>query len=217
MLSATGEHGNAAAISHHRDGQIQDPATRSIIYWAAATRSPGADILQAPPFSNREAPEIIGTAVFFHYVNRMASVLLSEAPLPSNQRWLRRPLKRMAAWYFSRAVQRSKLPGASLGLLPEAELPADLAWAEMAPNIAGAFARFAAVVDKAGVDLLSEEVRACVSEQVQTWSGEDPGLSQNWVEQAITGFDEASRAMARLLLLAALAPYQIDEGTSILS
>lgn len=211
MLSVTSAHHTADAISHQRDEQIQDPAVRSIVDWAAATRSPGAEILLSPPFSEQDAPEIIGTAVFFHYVNRMVSLLLSETPLPSNHRWLRGPLKRVAGWYFSKAVHRSKLLGASLELLPETELPADLSWAKTAPNVAGAFARFATVVDGAGRDLVPEEVRACVCEQVQAWDGKDPGLGQHWVEQAMTRLDETSKAVGRLVLLTALAPYKVDE------
>jgi len=211
MLSATSAHRAADAISHQHDEQIRDPAIRSIIDWAAATRSPGAEILLSPPFSKQDAPEIIGTAVFFHYVNRMVNVLLSETPLPSNHRWLKGPLKRVASWYFSKAVHRSKRLGASLDLLPNTELPADLAWAETAPNVAGAFARFVTVVDRAGKDLVPEEVRACVYEQVQAWDGKDPGLGQQWVEQAMKGLDERSKAVGRLVLLTALAPYQVDE------
>jgi hypothetical protein len=211
MLSATSAHHAADAISHQRDEQIRDPAVRSIVDWAAATRSPGAEILLSPPFSKQDAPEIIGTAVFFHYVNRMVNVLLSETPLPSNHRWLKGPLKRVAGWYFSKAVNRSKLLGTSLELLPVTEFPADLAWAETAPNVAGAFARFATVVDRAGKDLVPEEVRACVNEQVQAWDGKDPGLGQQWVEQAMKGLDETSKAVGRLVLLTALAPYQVDE------
>jgi len=212
MLNAISAHNTANAISHQCDDQIQDPNVRSIVAWAAANRSPGAEILLSPPFSQQDSPEIIGTAVFFHYVNRMVSVLLSETPLPSNYQWLKRASKRVAGWFFSKAIHRSKPLGASLDFLPETVLPADLAWAKTSPNIAGAFARFAAAVDRAGRNLLPAEVRACVCEHVQAWDGKDPGLGQLWVEQAIRGFDETSKAAGRLVLLTALSPYQVDGG-----
>ena len=136
MLNANSAHNAAYAIFHQQDDQIIDVAMRSIVEWAAATRSPGSKILQSPPFSQEDAPEIIGTAVFFHYVNRMVSVLLSNTPLPSNHPLLKGSLKRMAGWYFSKAMHRSKPLGMSLELLPESELPADLAWAKRSPNIA---------------------------------------------------------------------------------
>ncbi len=212
MLNATSAHNSADSIIHQRDDQIRDPAVRSIVEWARATRSPGAEVLISPPFSPKDAPEIIGTAVFFHYVNRMANVLLSETPLPSNHPWLKGILKRMAGWFFSRAIHRSKPLGASLELLPETELPADLAWAKGSPNIAGAFARFAAVIDMAGRDFIPKDVRECVVKHVQAWDGKDPKLGRHWVEEAMSGLDEKSKDIGRLVLLTALAPYQVDEG-----
>lgn len=212
MLNATSARNSADAIIHQRDDQIRDPAVRSIVKWAAATRSPGAKVLLSPPFSPKDAPEIIGTAVFFHYVNRVVSVLLSETPLPSNHPLLKGVLKKMAGWFFSRAIHHSKTSGASLELLPASELPADLTWAKRSPNIAGAFARFAAVVNRAGRDSIPEDVRDCVVEHVQAWDGKDPGLGRHWVEEAMSGLNEKSKDIGRLVLLTALAPYQVDEG-----
>jgi len=212
MLNATSARKSADAIIHQRDDQIRDPAVRSIVEWAAVTRSPGAEVLLSPPFSQKDAPEIIGTAVFFHYVNRMASVLLSETPLPSNHPLLKGFFKRMAGLFFSRAVHRSKPLGTSLELLAESELPADLAWAKRSPNIAGAFARFAAEIDTAGRAAVPEDVRNCVMKHVQAWDGRDPGLGRQWVEEAVNGLDDKSKDIGRLVLLTALAPYQVDEG-----
>jgi len=141
----------------------------------------------------------------------MVSVLLSETPLPSSHRWVREPLKRVAGWFFTPAVRRAKALGASLEFLPEAELPADLTWAESAPNVAGAFAGFAAVVDRAGRDLLPAKVRTCVREQVEAWDGADPGLGRGWADLALSGLDGTSKVAGRLVLLTAIAPYQVDE------
>ena len=212
MLHATAAHNAAAAISHKRDDQIHDPALRVIIAWAAATRSPGDPILLAPPFLEREAPEIVGTTVVFHYINRMVDVFLSETPLPSNRGWLKRAFKRIAGWYFSRAARRPKQAGASLALLPAAELATDLGWAGASPTISDAFARWAAVVEEAGQEALPADVRALVRERVAAWNGEGPGLSRGWVEEAIVDLDEADQPAARLALLTALAWYQVDKG-----
>jgi hypothetical protein len=89
-------------------------------------------------------------------------------------------------------------------------LPADLAWAVPAPAIAGAFARCAAVVERIGEATLSPHVRALIGDQVLAWHGDDPGLSRHWVEKAVRGLDGAAQDAARLALLAALAPHQID-------
>jgi AhpD family alkylhydroperoxidase len=211
MLKAAGENGIANAIINARYDQISNVRIRQLVDWTLATRSPESKILLTPPFSRQEAPEIIGTAVFYHYINRMVSVLLSETPLPSNRPWLKRPLKRVASLIFSRAVNRPKTAGDSLQFLPEADLPTDLGWAETVPNVARAFARFAAVIEEGGNFALSPEVRSLIKKQVNVWNGKVPQLNRSWVEQAVRGFNEASQAAARLTLLTALAPYQIDE------
>ena len=211
MLKATGEHKTAWAIAAGEYDQIQDSKVRAIIRWALATRLPGSKSLRSPPFSTEEAPEIIGTAVFYHYINRMVSVLLSETPLPSNRPCLKRPLKRLATVIFSRAVRRSISAGESLKFLSEAYLPADLVWGKPVPTVAGAYARFSAVVDDVGGYGLSAEVRVRVQENIQDWKGEDFGLSRSWVEQKLRGLNETSRVAGRLALLTAFAPYQIDD------
>ncbi len=211
MLNASSAHNSADAIIHYRDVSILDPAMRSIVKWAAATRSPGANVLLSPPFSQKDAPEIIGTALFFHYVNRMVTVLLSNTPLPSSHPLLKGFFKRIAGWFFSKAMHRSKPLGASLELLPNSELPVDLIWAMGSPNIAGAFARFAAVINRAGIEYIPKDVRDRVVKYVHAWDGKDPRLGRLWVEEAMNGLDEKSKAIGRLVLLTALAPYQVDD------
>jgi len=212
MLHAVSAHGAAAAISQGNDSEIQDPAIRPIIAWAKATRSPEDPLLQRPPFSEAEAPEIIGTAVAFHYTNRMVDIFLDETPLPSNRGWLKGTLKRMAGWYFSRAARRRKPAGTSLALLPEAEFPTDMGWAASSPTVAGAFARWAAVVEIAGQEALPADVLLLVRTHIDAWNGEPPSLSRGWVDAAIAGLDDAEKPAARLTLLTALASYQVDEG-----
>lgn len=153
----------------------------------------GDPLLQRPPFSEADAPEIIGTAVAFHYINRMVDIFLDETPLPSNRNWLKGRLKRVAGIYFSRAARRQKVAGGSLALLPEADLPADLGWAAGSPAVTGAFARWAAVVEMAGREALSANVRALVSAHVAAWNGEAPSLSRNWVEAGLAGLDDAEK------------------------
>lgn len=212
MLHATGDHSVVAAISHAANNRaLVDPQMRSIIQWASATRTPNAEILLSPPFSSQEAPEIIGTAITFHYVNRMVTVLLTETFLPK-QPWLKNALKRSVGWFLSSSANRAKVAGGSLKFLPEARLPADLAWAAGAPHVSGAFARFAAVVERTGANTLSTTVRDLVSHHVQSWDGSDPGLGKQWVERAVGGLGDEMQAAARLTLLTALAPFQVDAG-----
>jgi AhpD family alkylhydroperoxidase len=212
MLTASGEKKTAQAISNEQYNSIPDGKMRLIVEWALETTTPTSPTLRSPPFLKQEAPEIIGTAVFYHYMNRMAKVLLSDTPLPSNQSWLKSFLKQMASRMFSRAINRPKNTGESLQFLPKADLPNDLRWAKPAPNIAAAYASFAAAIEKVGDYVLPPAVRAYIQEEVDVWHGKTSELSLAWSEDEISKLDAATQAAADLALLTAIAPHEIDKN-----
>jgi AhpD family alkylhydroperoxidase len=209
MLEAGGNHALAQAASHFPQ-PIGDDRARAVVDWAAATYSPSAAILRAPPFTPAETPELIGTAVFYHYINRMVTVLLGVTPLPLKSEPFRSPLQRVAGWFFSGAVKRPKLAGESLEFLPEVTLPADLAWAAASPAVAGAFARLSAVINELGASALSAAVRARVSERLAAWQGEPAGLTEGWNVRA--GLDAHEQAALQLALTTALMPSRVLPG-----
>ncbi|HXF62839.1 MAG TPA: hypothetical protein VNK95_14540 [Caldilineaceae bacterium] len=216
MLHATAEHEAAGAILRGNYEAIRDPELQALAQWALANRTSHGDSLQAPPFSYHEAPEMVGTAVTFHYLNRMANVFLGDTllPLPSAMKGVTGRL--MAPSVGKRFVQPSLPQGKSLQFVPAANLPDDLAWASTNPAVAGAFAGFAAViekvVEKAGA-VLPERVRALVWERVQAWHGEEMGMSRRWVDELVAEVEDEHRNAARLALLTALASYQVDSRT----
>jgi hypothetical protein len=55
-------------------------------------------------------------------------------------------------------------------------------------------------------------VRALVTERLANWRGDDTGLGATWLEDHVTGLDSELRPAARLALLAAFAPYRVDES-----
>jgi AhpD family alkylhydroperoxidase len=206
MLHAADRHDVAAAMRRGREPR--DPEAAALIAWAQASRSPGAAALASPPFDAASAPEFIGTAVSFHYINRTVSALLGPSPLPFGGRF-GRATSRMAGRWFARAVNRPTPPESSMAP-PSASLPRNLAWAAPSPAIASAFAEFASAVNKAGAEALDRPTRALVEQRVVAWEGEFPPPTHSWVDEAVTELDREARPGARLALLAALAPYQID-------
>lgn len=214
-LHGAGEHDLAGAIVRGEDDKIADPRIQALVQWAAATRTPDAEILHNPPFPRTDAAQIIGSALLFHYINREVNVFLDESPLmlPSMARNLKGVAKRIAGSVIGRrTLANTPPPGGSLRLLPDAPLPDEFRWAASNPNVAGAWARFAAVVEEAGREALPEEVRALVQVHLDAWNGEDMGLSRRWVEDAIASLREEHKPEARLTLLSALASHQVDEG-----
>ena len=210
MLHALGEHAAAHSLGYGDASSRLGERMQALAAWACATTQPGAAILRNPPFSRAEAPEIIGTAVFYHYINRMVQVLLSETPLPSRQKLLKSIFSRIAGVLFTRAAKLSKRPGASLKFLPEAALPPDLQWAQGSAAVAGAFARMAAVIADLAEKNIPARARQTIEERINAWQGAPPALGK--LEMAMPGMDPDLQATAQLALSVALAPYRISPG-----
>lgn len=212
-LHAVSEAGAAGAINEGEYERISDPRLRDLVKWASACRSPESDMVQSPPFRADEAAEIIGTAVAFQHINRVSNIFLDDTPMPVDMGSgsLKKMMNRMGGAMMKEIVNRSQPAGESLALLPEAALPEDLSWAASNPHVAGAYARAAAVIDGAAAELIPGTVRRLLAECLETWRGEEMGISRGWLEPAVTGLGETDKPMARLVLLTALASYQVDE------
>jgi AhpD family alkylhydroperoxidase len=211
MLAASGDLAAARRIDDGDYRSIDDEQLAPAVEWAAATRSPGAQVLRDPPFGERERPEMVGTAVMFHYINRPVSVFLDASPLPAGGRVLKRRMLWVAGRRFRRFALTAPQPGANLELLVDAQLPPDMGWADGSDPIRRAWAGFAAAVERYGARALPQSVRELVAARVGEWDGADPGLGLDWLEQALDGLGEPDLAAARLSLMVALAPYRVDD------
>jgi AhpD family alkylhydroperoxidase len=215
MLRGGAKDDVALAVARGDTEAIEDPRLRALATWALNSRSPDHPALASLPFDQEAAPEILGTAVAFHMINRVVDVFLGDSPfaMPPGFQWTAELLmKPVASTFARRLVGLTPPPGESLRLLQDAPLPNDLQWAKPNPIVAGAFARAAHVVDQLGATLVPGEVRALVLERVAAWRGEFAGPSRRWVEEAIRPVTEPERPAARLALLTALASSQIDSG-----
>jgi AhpD family alkylhydroperoxidase len=202
---------NDALITGEVD-DIDDARTRALVAWATVTRTPGHELLRQPPFDEQQAPEVIGTAVAFHYVNRIVEVLQGHTPMRVGPAPLRGVLKPLVAGVAGRAMRRQRRPGRTVASTPDAELSLEPPWARNAPIIARAQAHFAAAVERAGEHALPETARARHNSILANWDGGDPPLGPDWLHEAEAGLDDDARSALRLTLLAALAPYRIDES-----
>ncbi|HMB24774.1 MAG TPA: hypothetical protein VKP08_18145 [Anaerolineales bacterium] len=215
MLRATSNDDVANAILNGTPSNIQDPQLQALVQWIWANRTSNPDPVLPVPFSQSDVPEIIGTAVTFHYMNRMANVFLGDALLPIQlPSTLKDMTYRMYAATEGKRIVRSLPSGESLTFLPQAELPEDMSWAAGNPSVASAFAGVAKVVEETGERVLPEAVRQLVSEQVQAWNGGAMGMSRRWVDDMIASarIETEHRAVVRLALLTAFASYQVDAG-----
>jgi AhpD family alkylhydroperoxidase len=210
MLTALGDRALASALESGQTEAVTDPDLRAVVTWACATRQPDAVILHQRPFPDQHAPELIGVAVAYHYINRMVNIFVAASPFPLTDLNIKPVLKRIATPVFRRLLARDVRPGMSLDLLAAASLPDDLAWAREDPVIAQAFSRAAATFDAVGRQALPARVRQLVTARLGTWHGEDLGMSRGWVDSDIESLPTPQRPLARLALLAAFASYQVD-------
>ncbi|MEV0899234.1 carboxymuconolactone decarboxylase family protein [Actinoplanes sp. NPDC049802] len=195
-------------------GLAPGPGLAEIDAWAESCGHAGNR--RDMPFPAGHAAELIGVVVSFHYLNRMVNVFLRESPFPSDlpvpmQGRLLRLLVRILGPH-TRAARR---PGESVDLLPPATAPADLSWAAGSPHVAEAFARATAAVDAAAEATVPVSVRELVLSELSGWSGDAPGMSRAWVEDAVSALSAADRPAGRLALLTARASYQV--GPSVVA
>ncbi|HEV2781211.1 MAG TPA: carboxymuconolactone decarboxylase family protein, partial [Actinophytocola sp.] len=187
-----------------------DPALAELATWARESGTSDGAARHAWPFPAGHAPELIGVAVTFHYLNRMVHVFLSDSPLPPTvPAGARDRARRFLGWVMRGPAVRSSRPGAAIELLDDAPLPTDLAWAAGNPSIGGAFARAAAAIEGGTVP---PSVRELVTAELSDWDGQPGGPSRAWVHDATAALPPADRAAGRLALLAAKASYQIDDA-----
>jgi AhpD family alkylhydroperoxidase len=211
MRGGAGQSEAGEALLRGGTAEIGHPVLRSLAVWGSRSLTPDDALVQAPPFAPSDVVELVGTAVAFHYINRMVNVFLPESPMP----WLLRrfgavPRRFLAATFGRRMVTRTPRAGTSLSLLPEAQLPQDFAWAAGNHAVANAFARAAAAVDEAGRAALPDSVRMLVARGLTVWRGASPTLGRAWVADAVAPLNAADQPLAAFCLLTALASYRVD-------
>ncbi|MEV4010788.1 carboxymuconolactone decarboxylase family protein [Nonomuraea angiospora] len=196
LLHATGDHRLAETIA--AGGTPDDPEHAALLAWATSRRG-GARI----------GREHIGTALTFHFINRMASALLTENLLPANLQ-KSRLVRSVGGRVMARTVRRRLLSGASLPLV--ADLPArpEPAWGA-GTSVGAAYAALRAA-GAAGGELLGDAARAAVADTVAAWDGEHPPMGGAWLDGPLAEVPAGERAGARLALLAALAPYRVTDA-----
>lgn len=192
---------------------VTDPRLRAVTTWARDCGTEEGARLHEPACPAQEAPELVGTAVMFHYYNRMVNVFLTEVPLPPGApRMALGPVMRILGRAMRPAAERSPQPGASLELLPAAPVPRDLSWASGDPVTEDALGRGCAAVDDAGARSVPPSVRDLVLTELGSWHGEPRGPSRAWADSAVSALPQADQPAGRLALLTALASAQVDRS-----
>ncbi|NGO08903.1 DNA-binding protein [Streptomyces sp. HC44] len=198
LLHATGDHALAERLARGASPENEEHAR--VLAWGEATRIPGSPVVASLPFPPEHTAAYVGSALSFHFINRIVGSLLIEKLLPGNiQRF--RPVRSLVGRSLSGTVRRSFTPGTSLALVDDAG-PGP-SWAA-GTTVGPAYAALRSAAT-AGAGLLTEADQDLVRENVEIWDGTHPPLA--WPALP----DRDDRPGARLALLAALAPYRITD------
>jgi AhpD family alkylhydroperoxidase len=200
LLHALGEHAVAETLA--RGGMPQEPRLAELVAWAEASRTPLAAAWTSP-----YGPEVTGTLLAFHFINRMVSALLDPDLLPGG---LQRSsvVRSVGGRMFARTAGEPKEPGRSLRLIDPTLRPP--AWAGDSPvGIAYAALKQAALE---GGQLLSEAARQTVTATVNWEDGQHPARPQDWAVELVRDLPGEDRVGTRLALLAAFAPSAVGRG-----
>ena len=198
-------------LANDRQYEIADPEVRAAVEWARACATADGAAGYEPVCPAARAPELVGTVVLLHYLNRMVNVFLGEVPLPPHvPRMALGTVMRVLGRTFRAASRLPHPPGRALDLLPSAPVPDDLAWAAAGPVVADAFARAGAAVADAGARSVPSAVRDLVTAELAGWRGERRGPSRAWATAAVSALPADQRPAGLLALLTAFASDQVD-------
>ena len=213
LVHAGGKHEAASNIFSGREAAVTDCTLRARLAWVRSVASPGTKAHPATPFTAEELPEAIAALMVMSDINRFSHVVMDGSPVraPFGLQAVKAAALRLFAGEL-KATQAERLaPGRALSLLPPHPLPADMQWATPNPRIADAIARWTGVVEREASSVVSPAVRELVVRNLQDWNGELMPISRSWVDADVSGLTGQDRAIARLALVLAKAPYQVDE------
>jgi hypothetical protein len=199
----------ANALRQNEMESIDDELTLKRLEWTKASINRNAAELRDAPFSPEEMPEALGTLIVFNYTNKISDFTMKGSPVPSS---LRSGALRLFGMELEESSALDLEHGASLYMLPKAELTEEFHWAASNPLVMDTLSHWNHVIEEEITQALSEEAHHMIKENLNTWQGGQPPLSRRWVEEEVKDLQGKERDKARLVLLIAKASYQVDDG-----
>ncbi len=208
MLIGLNDKQTAKAVEKQDLDLVQDPKTKELLDWAYNTKYFQSEIIQEPPFSKEEAPEVIGTAVLFHYLNRMVTVFLGETILPFNISFLKSLMKKMAAFMFSKVLTSDKKANDSFEQLNMDEHGNPFYWASSNPRVQYVLSTFYNVVHQLGKKHVEPQVFDFIKKEIDSWTGSEHIDIADLGDKLVSVKSEYKN-MAQMLYFIAFMPYRV--------
>ncbi len=190
-----------AAHAHHPG--VQD--------WARKTAHRSSAASGVPPFDPAVAAEYYGTVVAFNYINRLVSVFLGDAMMPTPE-FMAPITNRMSVTMMSAMIVKRNVPGEGVALVPPHidMLAWTPAWAGGHPHIEQTLAAWSATVEGVAVLHMEPAVRSLAGQVIDRWSGDKAPVDDAWLDRICRQLPPRHHPALRLALLTALAPYRVE-------
>jgi len=189
-----------------------EPKTKEdkLIFWALQNLNFDSEIIINPPFSKEEAPEIIGTAVLFHYLNRMVNLFAGDSPLPIKK--MKGVLINIASkLVFAKAIKKNKIKGESLKFIDKDIDSNTFDWANPIPEIKKAFQYFKYQTNNKIDKILSPGLISLLKTQATNLNLLKPGFGNEKLVFFLKPVEPTGRQMAEFCFLTMFEPHKIYE------
>jgi alkylhydroperoxidase family enzyme len=197
-------------IEAHELALQTQPRVPEVVAWYSAHPDP-LEATPHPAFTPETFVAHRAAVLLWQYINRITNVLLVDSAWQRFGSW-RAPLTRVMGRVFGAFfLHRRYEPGRALVFVSDAPLPKHLAWARPHRPIAAALAYFHQQIQQIGTAHIPPTVQGFVLEFVRAHRGQIMGLSRRWADDAVELLESDQRPLAKLLVLTALASYQIDD------
>jgi hypothetical protein len=198
-------------IEAHQLALSTQPRVSQIVDWYNANPDP-LSAAAHPAFTLEASIAHRAAVLLWQYINRITNVLLVESAWQRFGSWKAPATRVMGRVFEAFFLNRRYEAGRALVLIGDAPLPEHLAWAQPHRPIAAALAYVHQQIQDLGAPHIPETVQRFVLEFVHAHRRQSMGLSRRWADDAVQPLEPSQRTLAKLLLLTALASYQIDDA-----
>jgi AhpD family alkylhydroperoxidase len=214
LVYAAGAAEEAGSILREQGLSHVDDTLHERLEWTRAAVSSCDSPVPVTPFNTEQLPEVIATIMAMSDINRYSHVVMDGSPVKVP--FGLQVVKDWALKMFSMELRPTRgldiEPGRALPLLPAAELPADMQWAAGNQRVADAMARYAATVERVAAPAVPAEVQHVVNGSLANWQGEQMPLDTGWIDSDVAGLSSTNRAIAKLAIVLAKAPYRVTDA-----
>ena len=210
MIAGLKDHRSVKAILNNRPDLIKDLKLQNLIDWSYKSQQFNDQGSMLNLVKKHELPEAIGSVVFCHYMNRLASTFMCSRILPFKKEFLNRPVRAIAARVM-RPTLKKELKSKVFLTETYRVHQKKLLWAASNEQINYVFSKYCYVLNIICNHYVPSDIKAFIKQEIKNWDGKEKGYSDELFENIASHH----RILAKVMYLQAFAPAKINPGQLI--